>query len=162
MEVDETYMGGKYGNMHRSKKPRMMGAGTQDKIPVVAIKERGGSKIRAKVTRPVSSITLQRMVEEAVKEGSTVYTDQNRGYMGLGKKNYRHEAVNHSVGEYVREKAHVNGVESFWAALNRGYYGTYHHMSEKHLDRYVTEFAGRHNAREMDTEADPRSGRYPA
>ena len=71
--------------------------------------------------------------------------------MGLRKKNYRHEAVNHGVGEYVREQAHTNGVESFWAALKRGYYGTYHRMSEKHLDRYVTEFAGRHNLREFDT-----------
>ena len=35
--------------------------------------------------------------------------------------------------------------------LKRGYHGTYHHMSEKHLGRYVTEFAGRHNAREADT-----------
>ena len=60
-------------------------------------------------------------------------------------------SVNHSVGEYVRNQAHTNGVESFWAALKRGYYGTYHRISEKHLDRYVTEFAGRHNVREFDT-----------
>ncbi len=151
VEVDETYLGGKYSNMHKSKKPRMVGAGTQDKTPVVAIKERKSKKIKAKVTRPVSSITLQRMVKESVEEGSTVYTDQNRGYIGLRKKNYRHESVNHSVGEHVREQAHTNGVESFWAALKRGYYGTYHRMSEKHLDRYVTEFSGRHNARELDT-----------
>ena len=59
--------------------------------------------------------------------------------------------INHSVGEYVREKAHTNGIESFWAMLKRGYDGTYHKMSEKHLGRYVTEFAGRHNVRELDT-----------
>ena len=47
--------------------------------------------------------------------------------------------------------AHTQGIESFWALLKRGYRGTYHHMSEKHLDRYVTEFAGRHNDRPMDT-----------
>lgn len=64
---------------------------------------------------------------------------------------YEYESVNHSVGEYVREKAHINGIESFWAMLKRGYDGTYHKMSEKHLGRYVTEFAGRHNVREMDT-----------
>ena len=151
VEVDETYLGGKYHNMHKSRKPRMVGAGTQDKTPVVAIKERESRKIRAKVTQPVSSITLQRMVQETVRAGSTVYTDQNRGYMGLKKKNYRHEAVNHSVGEYVRNQAHTNGVESFWATLKRGYYGTYHRMSPKHLERYVTEFSGRHNVRELDT-----------
>lgn len=69
-------------------------------------------------------------------------------YKGI---NRAHEAVKHSVGEYVRDMAHTNGMESFWAMLKRGYHGTYHHMSEKHLDRYVGEFAGRHNMREQDT-----------
>ena len=64
---------------------------------------------------------------------------------------FDHEAVNHSVSEYVRDQAHTNGIESFWAMLKRGYHGTYHHMSAKHLDRYVGEFAGRHSAREADT-----------
>ena len=57
----------------------------------------------------------------------------------------------HGIGEYVRGRAHTNGIESFWAMLKRGYYGTYHRMSPKHLDRYVAEFAGRHNARPLDT-----------
>ena len=77
-----------------------------------------------------------------------VYTDDHKSYIGLP---YDHESVNHSVGEYVREQAHTNGVESFWATLKRGYYGTYHRMSEKHLGRYVNEFAGRHNDRPSDT-----------
>ena len=64
---------------------------------------------------------------------------------------YDHESVNHSVGEYVRDQAHTNGVESFWSMLKRGYDGTFHNISEKHLDRYVNEFAGRHNIREKDT-----------
>ena len=64
---------------------------------------------------------------------------------------FDHETVCHSVGEYVRDQAHVNGMESFWSLLKRGYHGTYHHMSAKHLDRYVGEFAGRHNDRERDT-----------
>ena len=77
-----------------------------------------------------------------------VYTDDHGGYHGIHR---RHETVKHSVGEYVREQAHTNGIESFWALMKRGYHGTYHHMSEKHLDRYVTEFAGRHNHRPYDT-----------
>ena len=56
-----------------------------------------------------------------------------------------------AAGEYVKDQAHTNGIESFWAALRRGYYGTYHQMSVKHLDRYVNEFAGRHNTRPLDT-----------
>ena len=59
--------------------------------------------------------------------------------------------MKHSVGEYVNNQAHVNGVESFWSVLKRGYHGIYHKISPKHLDRYVTEFAGRHNIREQDT-----------
>ena len=59
--------------------------------------------------------------------------------------------VNHSVSEYVRGKAHTNGVESFWSMLKRGYQGTYHKMSAKHLGRYVNEFSGRHNVRMADT-----------
>ena len=68
--------------------------------------------------------------------------------MGMKRK---HEAVRHSVGEYVRQQAHTNGMESFWAMLKRGYTGTYHKMSVKHLHRYTTEFEGRHNQRPMDT-----------
>ena len=64
---------------------------------------------------------------------------------------YDHEAVNHSAGEYVRGMAHTNGIESFWSMLKRGYQGTYHKMSPKHLERYINEFSGRHNVREADT-----------
>ena len=63
----------------------------------------------------------------------------------------QHEAVKHGVSEYVRGMAHTNGMESHWAALKRGYDGVYHHMSAKHLPRYVTEFEGRHNRRPLDT-----------
>lgn len=77
-----------------------------------------------------------------------VYTDEARAYRGMS---FNHEAVNHSVGEYVRGQVHTNGIESFWAMLKRGYQGTFHHMSEKHLSRYIVEFAGRHKIRELDT-----------
>ncbi|MCY3671098.1 MAG: transposase, partial [Alphaproteobacteria bacterium] len=73
-----------------------------------------------------------------------VYTDEAAAYRGMPLK---YEAVNHSVGEY----AHTNGIESFWAMLKRAHKGTFHHFSEKHLHRYVTEFAGRNNVREEDT-----------
>ena len=77
-----------------------------------------------------------------------MYTDDARAYSGLPRK---HLAVKHSVGEYVNEQAHTNGIESFWAMLKRGHKGTYHKMSAKHLHRYVDEFSGRHNNRPMDT-----------
>ena len=68
-------------------------------------------------------------------------------YQGLPN----HQTVKHSVGEYVDGMAHTNGIESFWSMLKRGYKGTYHRMSAKHLQRYVNEFSGRHNVRDMDT-----------
>ena len=80
--------------------------------------------------------------------GATVYTDDHASYKGIP---YPHKAVKHSVSEYVKDQAQTNGIESFWATLKRGYHGTYHHVSEKHLSRYVAEFEGRHNSRPADT-----------
>ena len=85
---------------------------------------------------------LSRVAQEA-----DIYTDEHGAYDGLPN----HATVAHSVGEYVSGKAHTNGIESFWSMLKRGYYGTYHRMSPKHLRRYVAEFAGRHNIRDRDT-----------
>ena len=76
-----------------------------------------------------------------------VYSDDNRAYQGLPF----HETVKHTVGEYVRDQAHTNGIESFWSLLKKGYVGTYHKMSVKHLQRYVDKFAGRHNERPHNT-----------
>ena len=80
--------------------------------------------------------------------GATVYTDDAAAYKGMP---FEHETVKHSVSEYVNGMAHTNGIESFWSLLKRGYHGTYHHMSEKHLQRYVNEFSGRHDIRERNT-----------
>ena len=88
-------------------------------------------------------------IEDNVEEGSTVNTDDFKSYRNLAY--YNHEFVKHSVGEYVDEQIHINGMESFWSMLKRSHKGTYHKMSKKHLNRYVNEFVLRHNIREMDT-----------
>ena len=72
-------------------------------------------------------------------------------YQGLPALCYHQECVQHSAGEYVRARAHTNGMKSFWSLLKRGYIGVYHKMSPKHLGRYVAEFRGRHNIRRSDT-----------
>lgn len=93
---------------------------------------------------------LHGFINENINQGTIVYTDDHRSYLGLN--GYNHQCVNHSAGEYVKGKAHTNGIESFWALLKRGYMGTFHHFSIKHADRYVNEFASRHNNRICDTE----------
>ncbi len=82
------------------------------------------------------------IIVKNVQIGSKLYTDNTAGYKGLP---YEHETVVHTVGEFVRNQVHTNGIESFWALLKRGHYGIYHQMSFKHLHRYLTEFSGRHN-----------------
>lgn len=150
LEVDESYFGDKYHNMHVSKRPSHTG-GTIGKTAVVAVKSRPTKKIKARVTKSISSITLERLVEGTAKRGSTVYTDQHRGYKKLKHKDYKHESANHGVGDYIKGQAHTNYVESFWSVLKRGYVEVYHKMSEKHLQRYVDEYVGRHNRRQEPT-----------
>ena len=150
IEVDETYLGGKDENKHENKKP-MHGNSYGVKQPVVGMKSRETNEVKAEVIQTVSAKTLQRFVKSNTEPGGTVYSDQSRGYWGLRKSGYDLQQVNHSVKEYANGQAHTNGIESFWAMLKRGYHGAYHQMSAKHLSRYVNEFAGRHNARPMDT-----------
>ena len=150
VEVDETYVGGKAKNMHaKARRERIRGRGAVDKTPVVGVKDRATNKVAAGVVGDTTGPTLRGFVTDRSAEGAMVYSDDAKAYRGLP----HHEAVRHSVAEYVNGQAHVNGIESFWAGLKRGYHGTFHHVSAEHLDRYVREFAGRHNRRRLDTEA---------
>ena len=150
IEIDETYIGGLERNKHASKKLKA-GRGPVGKQPVIGLRERGSGQVRAHPITGTDAAHLQGPVRSEVVPGSTIYTDGHRAYRGMGE--YIHEAVEHSVGEYVRDQAHTNGIESFWALLKRGYIGTFHHFSEKHMGRYVDEFATRHNRRKWDTMA---------
>ena len=150
VEVDETYMGGKRKNMSNARRKALAntGRGPVGKIAVVGIKDRESNRMSARVLERTDKASLQGFVAKHTAPGATVYTDDAAAYKGIP---FPHEAVKHSVSEYVRGMAHTNGIESFWATLKRAHMGTFHKISPKHLNRYVQEFAGKHNEREKNT-----------
>ena len=147
VEVDESYFGGRRRNMPNAKRKTLQGRGPFGKTAVVGAKDRASNQVAAKVVRNTDAETLQGFVLDHAAEGATVYTDDHGGYEGLP----HHETVRHSIGQYVSEMAHTNGIESFWSMLKRAHKGTFHKISPKHLERYVQEFAGKHNFRESGT-----------
>ncbi len=148
-EVDETYMGGSRKNMPASKRKTLKGRDTAGKSIVVGAKDRATNKVSAKVIEEADAKTLQTFVARRTEEKSTVYTDDASAYKGM--KDRQHESVRHSAGEYVRDMAHTNGIESFWSMLKRAHKGTFHKISRKHLQRYVDQFVGKHNFHDIDT-----------
>ena len=141
VEVDETYIGGK----ERGIGPGRPGKKSK-KVPVMGLKERGGS-IRCEVVPDGSTPTVLDVIRRNVESGETVITDEYVSYRKVGAE-YIHACINHSI-KYVDGEIHTNGVENFWSLLKRGIVGSYHHVSPKYLPLYLDEFVSRFNARDL-------------
>jgi len=148
IEADETFIGGKESNKHKSKQiANTQGRSTQTKTPVLGIIERGG-QLRAIKILNTKGRTLRPFIVNNVEFGSTVHTDEWMGYRGLSRI-FKHSFVNHGGGEYAKDGVHTNSIEGFWSLLKRGVVGIYHSMSDKHLQKYVDEFVFRYNTRQF-------------
>lgn len=142
VEADETYVGGKAKNAHRSKS-------VPKKVAVVSLVEREG-EVRSFRVAKVNATTLRPILVKHADRKSYLMTDDSAVYPKVGKEFAGHGSVNHSAGEYVRGGFwYTNTVESYFAILKRGVYGTFHNLSEAHLHRYLAEFDFRYNTRQL-------------
>ena len=131
------------------KRKALTGRDATGKKAIAGVEGRETNQVTTRAVAATDAPTLQGFIRETAKTGASVFTDDAAAYRGIS--GFRHEAVNYMAGEHVRDTVHTNGIESFWAVLKRGYQGTFHDFSEKHLDQHVSKFAGRHNVRPVDT-----------
>lgn len=138
LEADEVYIGAMAG--------RKKGRPVVEKHIVLSLVERNG-QARSTIIPNVRAETLSAVLSK-VKSGTKLMTDDGSGYHWTPENFASHGRINHKAGEYVRGKVHTNTVEGFFSILRRGLYGTYQHVSEAHLHRYLNEFDYRYNHRE--------------
>jgi len=162
VEADETFIGGKARNMHKSVHERRisgMGQSARDKTIVMGLLERGGN-VHTQVIQDRKKPTLQPIVRERVEVGSVLFTDEMGGYKGLNS-DYIHEIIDHAV-QYVNGRVHTNGIENFWSLLKRGLSGTYVSVEPFHLFRYLDEQVFRYNNRGTQKKPMTDSSRFSA
>ena len=138
-----TYIGGKEDNNHASKRMNA-GRGTVGKQPVIGMRQRGG-KVKAEAVEAEYRQAVLNPIGPTVKPWTTIYTDDHRTYNVIKSAPFNLETVAHSAKEYVNGLVHTNESESVWAILKRSITVTWHHVSVKHLQRYVDEATFRLN-----------------
>lgn len=156
IEMDETYIGGKRRisvpqAAPRGERPKDNPGPFADKAAVVSVLQRGG-RVQSRHIEHVTAKTLRPIINQMVAEDAHLMTDTSTVLASAGSKR-KHSQVNHSAKEYVRRENGVvittNTVEGYFANLKRGINGTFHHVSKRHLHRYLSEFDFRYNARKI-------------
>lgn len=145
VEIDETYVGGKVGNMNKKKRQRVLESGVDNKTPVMGLLERNG---KARLT-VIGKNSFKDVVRANVSKRAHLMTDTHLAYQGLGTEYNGHDTVNHSQSEYKRGDVYTNSVEGFFSLFKRILFGTYHQISPKHLQRYCDETTYRFNTRKV-------------
>lgn len=150
VEIDESFIGGKYANMHKSKRIKMLANGSAftNKTAVLAMIERDGNLV-TKVLPQRGGYELATHVATHIQKGATIITDDTNMYDRV-KSSYKHHSVNHTAFEYVKDgNIHTNTIEGVFSLFDRMVDGIYHQITAKHMQRYFDEFTFRHNSREM-------------
>jgi len=155
IEADETYVGGKARNRQKHRDKPGRGRGTNSPMIFAAI-ERGG-EARAAVVPSASAVALDPLMFRRFDRTSILSTDELAVYEWFGSKMRRHYRVNHSAKEFARTedgiRVHVNTAEGYFNLFKRAIFGIHHHVSPKHLHRYVHEHNLQYNGREHETGA---------
>lgn len=144
VEMDETFIGGKVSNMHKSKRAKLGGKrrGVTGKAIVVGMLERNG-RVKAEIVVERTQAALRLVANKHVHSDAKLVTDEWGGYDGI---NFERAVVNHAI-EYVNGQIHTNGIENFWSLLKRSLGGTYISVEPFHLERYIDEQSYRFNNR---------------
>lgn len=140
VEVDETYI-------HPNPQRRSTAKSHNSQV-VFGMVERGG-RAKVKHVKSAGSRVLIPAIRENIRPASTIYSDEARVYGKLAVWGYQHDSVIHSVGEYVRGNVHTQNIENLWSNAKRGIRGVYRHVSAKHLQGYIDEYAFRYSYRKQ-------------
>lgn len=147
VQADEVYVGGSEENKHKHKRAKTPQEASENKMPVIGLIETGG-RVVTKVMPWITKNNVQDLILQHVQRPAVLVTDGLPVYQKVGRK-FEHVVINKDAGNYKVGKFHTNGIENYWSLLNRGIYGIYHQVSDKHLQRYCDEFAYRFNSRKF-------------